>query len=171
MRMRMKTMVLVGAALVGAVAGTSAMSAMSAAEIPAGKLEKLVKLYVPMQETLAGDAAAAVAAQAAKVATEAEAILQAKGDKPSLEAIEDLEAVVAAAKGMKGAEIEALRTQFKPLSRAVGRLVERQAVAGHGIYFCPMADAYWVQKSGAVKNPYYCSKMLGCGEVVAKVAD
>ncbi len=72
---------------------------------------------------------------------------------------------------MPGAELDALRAQFKPLSRAIGRLVERQAVAGHGIYYCPMADAYWVQKSGAVKNPYYGSKMLGCGEVVAKVAD
>ena len=72
---------------------------------------------------------------------------------------------------MKAAEIPALREQFKALSRAVGRLVERQAVAGHGIYYCPMADAYWVQKSGAVKNPYYGAKMLGCGEVVAKVED
>ena len=71
---------------------------------------------------------------------------------------------------MEGSEIEACARSSLP-SRAVGRLVERQAVAGHGIYYCPMADAYWVQKSGAVKNPYYGSKMLGCGGAVAKVAD
>jgi hypothetical protein len=33
-----------------------------------------------------------------------------------------------------------------------------------------MADAYWIQKSGAIKNPYYGSSMLGCGESVTKVA-
>lgn len=170
MGMRVKTMVLAGAVL-GVLAATSVTSPVSAAEMPAGSLEKLVGLYLPMQEALAGDSAAVVAGQAAKLATEAEAILKTGRERPTLDAIEDLEAVVVAARGMKGSEIEALRTQFKPLSRAVGRLVERQAVAGHGIYYCPMADAYWVQKSGAVKNPYYGSKMLGCGEAVAKVAD
>lgn len=170
MGMRVKTMVLAGAVL-GVLAATSVTSPVSAAEMPAGSLEKLVGLYLPMQEALAGDSAAVVAGQAAKLATEAEAIAKKEREKPTLDAIEDLEAVVVAARGMKGSEIEALRAQFKPLSRAVGRLVERQAVAGHGIYYCPMADAYWVQKSGAVKNPYYGSKMLGCGEAVAKVAD
>ena len=170
MGMRVKTMVLAGAVL-GVLAATSVTSPVSAAEMPAGSLEKLVGLYLPMQEALAGDSAAVVASQAAKLATEAEAIAKKEREKPTLDAIEDLEAVVVAARGMKGSEIEALRAQFKPLSRAVGRLVERQAVAGHGIYYCPMADAYWVQKSGAVKNPYYGSKMLGCGEAVAKVAD
>ena len=170
MGMRVKTMVLAGAVL-GVLAATSVTSPVSAAEMPAGSLEKLVGLYLPMQEALAGDSAAVVAGQAAKLATEAEAIAKKEREKPTLDAIEDLEAVVVAARGMKGSEIEALRAQFNPLSRAVGRLVERQAVAGHGIYYCPMADAYWVQKSGAVKNPYYGSKMLGCGEAVAKVAD
>ena len=170
MGMRVKTMVLAGA-VKGGLATTAVTSPVSAAEMPAGSLEKLVGLYLPMQEALAGDSAAVVAGQAAKLATEAEAIAKKEREKPTLDAIEDLEAVVVAARGMKGSEIEALRAQFKPLSRAVGRLVERQAVAGHGIYYCPMADAYWVQKSGAVKNPYYGSKMLGCGEAVAKVAD
>jgi Cu(I)/Ag(I) efflux system membrane fusion protein len=165
MRMRMKAMGTT-VAILGALA---LVGAAGAAEMPTGTLEKLVGLYVPMQEALAGDSVATVKEQAAKVATEAEAILTTKGEKPSLEAIEGLEAVVAAAKAMNAAEIPALREQFKPLSHAVAKLVERQAVAGHGIYFCPMADAYWIQKSGAVKNPYYGAKMLGCGEVVKKV--
>ncbi len=167
MRMRVKAMVLVGVVL-GVLAVTPEAVA---AEMPAGSLEKLVGLYVPIQEALAGDSVAVIAEQTAKVAAEAEAILKTKGEKPTVDAIEDLEAVVVAAKAMKAAEIPALREQFKALSHAVGRLVERQAVAGHGIYYCPMADAYWVQKSGAVKNPYYGAKMLGCGEVVAKVED
>ena len=166
MRARVMKMFAAGVVLSAAVAVSSPAQA---AEMPAGALEKLVGLYVPMQEALAGDSIATVKEQAAKVASEAEAILMTKGEKPSLEAIEGLEAVVAAAKATNAAEVKALREQFKALSRAVAQLVERQAVAGHGIYFCPMADAYWIQKSGAVKNPYYGAKMLGCGEVVKKV--
>ena len=79
------------------------------------------------------------------------------------------DSLAAAAEKVKGEDLKALREQFKALSFAVAKLVEKQAVAGHGIYFCPMADAYWIQKSGAVKNPYYGAKMLGCGEVVKKV--
>lgn len=170
MRMRVKAIVLAGAVL-AVTAGLAASPAVSAVEMPAGSLEKLVGLYVPMQEALAGDSVAVVSGQAAKLAAEAEAILKAEREKPTLDAIEDLEAVVVAAKGMKATEIQELREQFKAVSHAVGRLVGRQTVAGHGIYYCPMADAYWVQKSGAVKNPYYGAKMLGCGEVVTKVAD
>ena len=166
MRARVMKMFAAGVVLSAAVAVSSPAQA---AEMPAGALEKLVGLYVPMQEALAGDSIATVKEQAAKVASEAEAILMTKGEKPSLEAIEGLEAVIAAAKAMNAAEIKALREQFKALSFAVAKLVEKQAVAGHGIYFCPMADAYWIQKSGAVKNPYYGAKMLGCGEVVKKV--
>ena len=166
MRARVMKMFAAGVVLSAAVAVSSPAQA---AEMPAGALEKLVGLYVPMQEALAGDSIATVKEQAAKVASEAEAILMTKGEKPSLEAIEGLEAVVAAAKATNAAEIKALREQFKALSFAVAKLVEKQAVAGHGIYFCPMADAYWIQKSGAVKNPYYGAKMLGCGEVVTKV--
>ena len=166
MRARVMKMFAAGVVLSAAVAVSSPAQA---AEMPAGALEKLVGLYVPMQEALAGDSIATVKEQAAKVASEAEAILMTKGEKPSLEAIEGLEAVVAAAKATNAAEVKALREQFKALSFAVAKLVEKQAVAGHGIYFCPMADAYWIQKSGAVKNPYYGAKMLGCGEVVKKV--
>ena len=166
MRARVMKMFAAGVVLSAAVAVSSPAQA---AEMPAGAFEKLVGLYVPMQEALAGDSIATVKEQAAKVASEAEAILMTKGEKPSLEAIEGLEAVVAAAKATNAAEVKALREQFKALSFAVAKLVEKQAVAGHGIYFCPMADAYWIQKSGAVKNPYYGAKMLGCGEVVTKV--
>ncbi|MEO8198690.1 MAG: DUF3347 domain-containing protein [Thermoanaerobaculia bacterium] len=168
MQMRVKAMCVLGAMLGGVI---FVPGAVAAAEMPAGTLEKLVGLYVPMQEALAGDSVAAVKEQAAKLGMEAEAILTAKGEKPTIDAIEGLETVVAAAKAMNGADIKGLREQFKPLSRAVAKLVERQAVAGNGIYYCPMEDAYWIQKTGAVKNPYYGSKMLGCGEVVAKVAE
>ena len=159
MRMRVKAMVLAGAVL-GAVSSAQATSTPKPTVA-----EKLVALYVPIQEALAGDSVTAVMEQAAAIALKAAEAVSSGGDKALYGPIE------AAARGLKATDIDGLRNQFKSLSLALAHLVEKVAVAGHGIYYCPMADAYWVQKSGAVKNPYYGSKMLGCGEAVAKVAD
>jgi membrane fusion protein, copper/silver efflux system len=145
------------------VAALMFSAAVVVAETPQSGTAELVTLYVPMQEALAGDSVAAVKEQAAKIASEAAAAAEAGGDKATLEA------VAAAAKGMTATEIKALREQFKPLSLALAKMVEKQAVDGHGIYFCPMADAYWVQKQGSVANPYYGKSMLRCGEQVKKV--
>ncbi|MEO7976024.1 DUF3347 domain-containing protein [Flavobacterium sp.] len=35
--------------------------------------------------------------------------------------------------------------------------------------YCPMADADWLSKEKAVKNPYYGSSMLTCGNVVETI--
>jgi hypothetical protein len=136
---------------------------MVAADTPRPASAALVELYVPMQEALAGDSAAKVKEQAAKLAAEASAAAKAGGDKAGLEAVAN------AAKAMTANDIAGLRDQFKPVSMALAKLVEKESVAGHGIYFCPMADAYWVQKSGDVANPYYGKSMLRCGQEVKKV--
>ena len=133
------------------------------ADAPQPAAATLVGLYVPIQESLAGDTAATVKEQAAKLAAEATAAAKAGGEKAALDA------VAAAAKGMTAADLPTLREQFKPVSIALAKLVEKESVAGHGIYYCPMADAYWVQKSGDVANPYYGKSMLRCGEAVKKV--
>ena len=152
-----------GLRILGTVLALVMAATVVVAEAPKSATETLVAMYAPMQEALAGDSVAAVKEQAAKIATEAATAVKAGGDKAALEA------VVAAAKGMTATEIQALREQFKPLSMALAKMVEKQAVDGHGIYFCPMADAYWVQKSGDVANPYYGKSMLRCGSQVKKV--
>lgn len=150
-----------GRRILGAVLALAATAV--AAEAPTSTTEKLVALYLPMQEALAGDSVSAVKDQAGKIATEAAAAITAGGDKATLAA------VAAAAKGITATEIQALREQFKPLSVALARMVEKQAVDGHGIVYCPMADAYWIQKRGDVANPYYGKAMLRCGQHVTTV--
>jgi hypothetical protein len=147
----------------GMILALFAAATVVAADAPKGATAELVELYVPMQEALAGDSAAKVREQAAKIAAEAAAAEKAGGDKTALVA------VATAAKGMTATEIAALREQFKPLSLALARMVEKESVAGHGIYFCPMADAYWIQERGEVANPYYGKSMLRCGDEVKKV--
>jgi membrane fusion protein, copper/silver efflux system len=128
-----------------------------------GVAEDLVALYVPMQEALAGDSIEGVKKQAAAIASKASAAAGSPEGKARFGP------VIAAAQGMTAADIEGLREQFKPLSLALAQLVEKTEVAGHGIYFCPMADGYWIQKTGEIRNPYFGKEMLTCGERVSKV--
>ncbi len=151
----------------GAAAALLIASMVVATDIPksaVGSTTALVGLYVPMQEALAGDSTTKVREQATQIVAEASRLAEAGGDKAALNP------VIAAARGVTASGIDELREQFKPLSIAVAKLVEKEAVAGHGIYFCPMADGYWVQKRGDVANPYYGKEMLRCGGPVAKVA-
>ncbi len=69
---------------------------------------------------------------------------------------------------IQAGDIETLRTRFKSLSES---LTEFVLPAGFTHAFCPMYDtgngAPWVQREGAVRNPYYGAVMLECGELDA----
>ncbi|MCM2324567.1 MAG: DUF3347 domain-containing protein [Oligoflexia bacterium] len=62
-------------------------------------------------------------------------------------------------------DLDAARKAFKALSvpmttwASVAKPAEVQTV------FCSMANARWLQKKGGIRNPYYGSGMLECGEV------
>jgi len=140
------------------------MSAVGArAEGTVSALAGLVRAYEPIQVALAGDSTASVVEAAARVAERAEALTPKDSERP------EYSGLIAAARGVKASDIKALREQVKPLSLALAKLVQSQPVEGYGIYFCPMADAYWLQKVGAVRNPYYGKSMLTCGELVKTV--
>ncbi len=68
--------------------------------------------------------------------------------------------------------IKAVRKGFEALSATVIKLEQTFGHSGDKYYykvFCPMINenkgAYWLQLSATVKNPFYGSKMLDCGEI------
>jgi len=71
---------------------------------------------------------------------------------------------------MKGIGIEEVRKKFKNLSRSTidyvkelqGQIKDAEKIY---VYYCPMADASWLQKEEGTRNPYYGSSMLKCGSV------
>ena len=71
---------------------------------------------------------------------------------------------------MKGIGIEEARKKFKNLSRSTIDYVKelqgqiKDAEKSY-VYYCPMADASWLQKEEGTRNPYYGSSMLKCGSV------
>lgn len=83
--------------------------------------------------------------------------------------------VMADAKGIAATQdVKVQRVLFVSLSKKMYDLVKVAKFQTPVYYqFCPMANdgkgANWLSKENAVKNPYYGSKMLKCGEVVETI--
>ena len=67
-------------------------------------------------------------------------------------------------------DLKKQREAFKSLSKNTYDLI-KVSNPEQPIYkqYCPMADADWLSKEKAVKNPYYGSSMLTCGNVVETI--
>jgi RND family efflux transporter MFP subunit len=71
---------------------------------------------------------------------------------------------------MKGVGLEEARKKFKNLSRSMITYLKELHGKINGaekiyVYYCPMADASWLQKEEGTRNPYLGSSMLKCGTV------
>jgi hypothetical protein len=120
-------------------------------------LKAIVDAYTQIQSQLAADKiddikgpARAIAGQAATMGKNGQALAKAAN-------------AIEAAKDLKGA-----REAFGPLTDAVmaaGKAEGWKDVEGVRIGFCPMASKPWLQKEEQVRNPYYGSLMLTCGEL------
>jgi hypothetical protein len=116
--------------------------------------EAVVASYLEIHAALANDSLDGVPAAAERIAAQA----------PKLGATGELVARTAKAVAAAG-DIKAARTAFGPLSDAVIDLVKTDPSA-HDVQlaYCAMADAHWLQKDEKIRNPYYGSSMLTCGE-------
>ncbi len=67
-------------------------------------------------------------------------------------------------------DLKKQRETFKSLSKNTYTLI-KVSKSTDVVYkqYCPMADADWLSKEKAVKNPYYGSSMLTCGNVVETI--
>ncbi len=133
---------------------------------PAGgsQAADVLKEYGAMYEALVTNKTEGVAESAAKIAAIA-------GDCAGTGAVaKECGALASAAKKVVGKDLEALRAQFKELSVAADGYLRAVEAPGWSLYYCPMADGYWLQTAEGVRNPYYGPSMLKCGEKVPGVA-
>lgn len=72
-----------------------------------------------------------------------------------------------AEKAAQAEGIESMRSAFISLSEQMASL---DLPEGYVVAFCPMANnsmgANWVQKDGAIMNPYFGTAMQDCGSIV-----
>ena len=117
----------------------------------------IVDSYLQIHAALSADKVEGVKPAAAVIANEA-AKMGASG-----------EAIVKAAKTMESAgDLKTARDAFGPLSDAVIAAASADGwkdVPGVKIGYCSMVDRSWIQKDAKVRNPYYGSQMLTCGEL------
>jgi hypothetical protein len=127
--------------------------------------DELLDLYGRMHAALADDNAAGVSEAAAQLGVKAEAAAAMGAHSAAFDAL------AAAARAVSGTDLAALRERYRAVSIAMAGLIEAGALAGADLYYCPMADAYWLQKSAdaGLKNPYYGKSMLKCGSKVDRV--
>ena len=70
--------------------------------------------------------------------------------------------------GLWSGDLQTARESFKALSRGMIDLVrsagsEDVVSSGIKLYFCPMAEEWWMQRGTELKNPYLGKDMLICG--------
>ena len=99
-----------------------------------------------------------------------------EGIKPRAQAIaaraaemgEPAAAILNAANLVEGAvDLKAAREAFGQLSDAViaaAKADRWKDLDDIKLVYCPMAKRYWLQKDEKIRNPYYGSSMLECGE-------
>lgn len=139
-----------------AVASEAAQAGKPAPAVVSGVLEQ----YAKIQTALADDSTDGIRDAGQTIAK------QVNGD-----ATKTLPADVAtqAATLAQAKDLAAARAAFKPLSKSLSDYLSTEKIStGH--YFqmhCGMAKADWLQTDKSVKNPYYGSSMLRCGQLVA----
>jgi hypothetical protein len=69
----------------------------------------------------------------------------------------------------KAKDLKSERNAFNDVSVAMWNIVKKSGQLQHPVYYqyCPMKKGYWLSHEKEIKNPYYGSSMLNCGEVVA----
>jgi Protein of unknown function (DUF3347) len=126
--------------------------ALVAVAAPAELPGSITEPYLRIQTVLAADKMDGVKADALAIAAAAKEL-------------EDSEKVAEPAKQLAEAkDLAAARKTFGLLSE---ELVKRAGKSGDElkIAYCPMAGKRWLQKGSSIRNPYFGSGMLTCGEI------
>ena len=131
-------------------------------------MSPVLKEYLAIQQALAADSDAGVAAAAKKI--EALAAKLEPGTVKGAHAAhyEGLPGAIQAAAGKLAASqgIAAERDAFKGLSEPMAIWANMANPKDVVVVSCSMVNGKWLQKKGDINNPYMGSKMLGCGEIV-----
>lgn len=156
-----------------ALLGASGWNATSAGAEPGTEqfdlqMQPILRSYLKIGDALAADSVDGVRAEAGRIKK-----LAAKLDPSAVTAehpshYEDIRAKLesASASLAKTKRLGEARAAYKKLSMPMGMWASMSKPKGVNVVYCPMAKASWLQEEGAIRNPYYGSSMLRCGQVV-----
>jgi hypothetical protein len=135
---------------------TLAAPAGAAAIRGSDAMKAIVESYLEIHARLAADKTDGIKTSAAAIAKTATAMGQSGA------------AMAKAAKAVEDAsDLKTAREAFGPLSEAVIAAAQADGMKDLGVKqaFCPMVKRPWLQKDDKIRNPYYGTAMLECGEI------
>ncbi|MGL1934684.1 MAG: efflux RND transporter periplasmic adaptor subunit [Fibrobacterales bacterium] len=128
-------------------------------------LETYFASYITLQKALVADDVENAKASILSLATQLHSIPKTLNDGHAKHKAASFKA------SAESGDINIIRSEFLTLSTTLIQWLRSTKLKpgnGAAIYFCPMANknngAEWLQQGGDVKNPYYGSAMLECGE-------
>lgn len=128
-----------------------------------GSIDTILGDYYKVQSALAKDSTTGVDPAARSIAQTAGTI-----DSGDPEVQKLVTEIRSAAEKIQGKDLESARETFFDLSRPLLIYLNQfhsDKEAAHRFY-CPMAKKGWVQSDKELKNPYYGSSMLTCGQLI-----
>jgi hypothetical protein len=127
------------------------------------EFEKILDRYFEIQASLAGDSTEGIDAASRTIDRLAAGV---NTNNPEIKGL--AASLSKAAREIQGEELEAARLSFFEMSKPL-LLYLNQFYKGekeYFRYFCSMAKKGWIQSKEGVKNPYYGSSMLTCGQLI-----
>jgi hypothetical protein len=125
--------------------------------------------YLKIQKALASDSQSGVAAAAQSIEKLASRLDRQSVKGKNAEHYRALPGKIKAAAGrlQRARTLADCRATFKELSQPMALWASLSRPTEVNVLYCSMAKASWLQKDKVIRNPYYGSQMLSCGEVVS----
>lgn len=127
------------------------------------EFETMMDHYFRIQKVLTQDSTSGIDAEAAKIVKLASSATSSDAEVSNL--LADLKA---AGEKIQGKDLKAARDEFFAMSKPVLIYLNKHYSGDESYfrYFCGMAKKGWVQGEKGIRNPYYGSEMLTCGELI-----
>lgn len=132
-------------------------------------MQPILTEYLKMVETLASDKTDGVADSAKKIESLAGKLSPslATGEHASHYKSIPNNISEGARKMAAAKDIASLRAALVSLSKPMVVWTAMSKPPGINVIYCSMNPGSWLQKGAAIRNPYYGSKMLSCGEIIS----
>ena len=133
------------------------------------KMQPILAEYVKIADRLASDKIDGVADAAKKIEDLAGSISSSlvTGEHASHYKSIPMNISEGAKKMALGKDIASLRAALVVLSKPMVMWTSMSKPSGVNVIYCSMYPGSWLQKGAKIRNPYYGSKMLSCGEIIS----
>jgi len=133
------------------------------------KMQPILTEYLKMVEILASDKTEGVADAANKIGGLAGNLLPALVTGEHASHYKNIPKNISegAKKMALAKDIALLRAALVDLSKPMVMWASMSKPSGINVIYCSMNPGSWLQKGAKIRNPYYGSKMLSCGEIIS----